>query len=503
MYQLKGKDKMNNYFEDLASYKKHTPNLKNATVTAEQLLPAIVSHMQRMDRKFSLHVNGRLPKPLHELLEDVFNQCHLMQPFFTQHCSYRHYRYKAVSKNKIKIEFTMQYRLTREEEKWVLAEIDRVLAAIITPTMNDFQKILAVHDYIIRHYHYELNTDGSPFAVYTFMHEKRGVCMAYALLFEKMMEQLAIPCYYVVGKAEGESDAGHAWNMVQLNGHWYHIDATWNDLGSRTTNHAIRYRYFLRDDDFMKKDHIWNFAHYPICKDTTYAAISSLYDVALVGDAMYFPHPKTAHLTKIDTSTAKLAMQTVLDGQVQYCTAFQHTLYISHFGHGASLYRYAAEEKAFHVIEKRPVASIYATLDELTVTYQDGQTYTEKVEVAHEAIVLAPYETAVLAHFGTTWFGQYTRSAADAFVRFEDGHGVTLTLQESIASCTVDILFEHTLLIDIRAKRKAIRLTAPATLTIPHDVLSIPAETPIVIDGATAVRQTTADATIIQLLPIH
>ena len=48
------------------------------------------------------------------------------------------------------------------------------------------------------------------------MHEKQGVCMAYALLFEKMMDELGIPCYYVVGKADGESDLGHAWNMVQL-----------------------------------------------------------------------------------------------------------------------------------------------------------------------------------------------------------------------------------------------------------------------------------------------
>lgn len=58
----------------------------------------------------------------------------------------------------------------------------------------------------------------------------------------------------------------HAWNLVKLDGEWYHLDTTWNDpiytgifkwLGEQT------YDYFLISDKKMKKDHEWDYELYP------------------------------------------------------------------------------------------------------------------------------------------------------------------------------------------------------------------------------------------------
>lgn len=42
------------------------------------------------------------------------------------------------------------------------------------------------------------------------------------------MEQLGVPCIYVEGNAR-DGDEGHAWNIVEINGEQYYVDATNGD----------------------------------------------------------------------------------------------------------------------------------------------------------------------------------------------------------------------------------------------------------------------------------
>ena len=76
------------------------------------------------------------------LLGEVFELCHLQQPFYTQHCATRASRYMNISKSRVKIEFTLTYRMSREEEKWVIGEIKTILQKIITTTMTDLENFL-------------------------------------------------------------------------------------------------------------------------------------------------------------------------------------------------------------------------------------------------------------------------------------------------------------------------------------------------------------------------
>ena len=458
------------YFESLQQFKENG-GLKASTITAKQLLPAVVAHMQRMDRKFTLHVNGRLPKSMDALLEEVFALCHLQQPFYTQHCASRHSRYMNVSKKRVKIEFTLKYRMTREEEKWTVDEIQRILATIVTENMTTVEKIIAVHDYIIRAYDYEMQTEGSPFTVYTFMHERQGVCMAYALLFEKMMELLDIPCYYVVGKADGESDLGHAWNMVQLDGEWYHIDATWNDLGKRTKGHEIRYRYFLRSDDFMKRDHQWNFDHYPMCKSERFEALSNLYDVAFVDGQLYFPHPKTGFLMKMDPHI--LSFQSLLDTRVQNCTVFDGELYVSNYDDHGFLYRYNWTTQQLELLDKRFVERIWCNESTCIVTFNEGEPFIlERLQEQHKTDTLqqliADIEVPLLS-FGDSWFASY--EGERKCVAFQSEDGVRLIVPQPIEQLTLDIQCHKGLDIKMTSKRKDVVLQEAATLIMPKSLL--------------------------------
>ncbi|MEE1132550.1 MAG: transglutaminase domain-containing protein [Caryophanon sp.] len=454
------------YFESLPSFQA-AGGLKATTITAKQLLPAIVAHMQRMDRQFTLHVTGRLPTSMEALLDEAFALCHLQQPFYTQHCASRNMRYKVVSKNRIKIDFTLRYRMTRDEEKWVLTQIDAILARIIDEQMTPLQKIIAVHDYIIRAYDYEMNTTGSPFTVYTFMHEKQGVCMAYALLFQKMMEAVDIPCHYVVGKADGESNLGHAWNMVELDGQWYHIDATWNDLGKRVQNLSIRYRYFLRSDDVFQRDHQWNLEHYPPCTSERYAAMQGIYDAAIDNTHLYYPQKGTAHLMKMDVHTLQTTKLAAV--RVQQCVMYDGQLYVHHVDEQA-LYTYIPATDEWTCVKKENVQSIIRTDNGIHVQFTNGDEWgVQQEETKQEDVRDEADYRVLLERFGNSWFGAYKGAAGT--VSFTDKAGLTVTLREQVKAVTIDVCaFDGVVTITLQNGRKPLVCQEPVQVELPEEL---------------------------------
>ncbi|OCS89170.1 transglutaminase domain-containing protein [Caryophanon latum] len=454
------------YFESLPAFQA-AGGLKATTITAKQLLPAIVAHMQRMDRQFTLHVTGRLPTSMEALLDEAFALCHLQQPFYTQHCASRNMRYKVVSKNRIKIDFTLRYRMTRDEEKWVLTQIDTILARIITKQMTPLQKMIAVHDYIIRAYDYEMNTTGSPFTVYTFMHEKQGVCMAYALLFQKMMEAVDIPCHYVVGKADGESDLGHAWNMVELDGQWYHIDATWNDLGKRVQNLSIRYRYFLRSDDVFQRDHQWNLDHYPPCTNDRYAAMQSIYDAAIDGAHLYYPQKGTAHLMKMDVHT--LQTTKIAPIRVQQCVMYDGQLYVHHVDEQA-LYTYIPATDEWTCVQQKNVQRITRTDSGVHVQFTNGDEWcVQHEQLQQEEVCDEADHRVLLERFGNSWFGEYKGAAGT--IAFTDEAGLTVMLREQLKAVTIDVCaFDDVVTITLQNGRKPLNMTEPLDVTLPEEL---------------------------------
>lgn len=456
---------MTNYFESIEEFQ-NNGGLKLSTITAKQLLPAMVTHMKRGDRQFSLYLNGRLPKPLGELLQEAFQLLHLQLPFYTQHCARQESSYKNISKSKIKIDFVMKYRMSRDEQSWVIQEIQSILNQIIQPQMSDLQKIIAVHDYIVRNHQYEMNTTGSPFTVYTFMHEKQGVCMAYALLFEKMMSELQIPCLYVIGDADGESDLGHGWNMVQLNGEWYHIDSTWNDIGSKLKNHEIRYRYFLRSDDFMKQDHYWNSAHYPQCLSEVYKGLSNVYDVTYTAEKLYFPHPKSAFLVEMESDTRKKHI--LLKERVQFCTEFENEIYFSNVDQQWTLFKYNCESGKITQLDERKVTGIKKLLNKIAIQFNEGEPIEYLIEVEPEAKPVIEAKTVELSGFGSSWFGTYKGKAEP--IRFVCEDGMELLIQDAHKQLSVDILVTNQLEISITTDKKSINAKNPVIIKFPKPI---------------------------------
>ncbi|WP_171685791.1 stalk domain-containing protein [Paenibacillus planticolens] len=122
-------------------------------------------------------------------------------------------------------------------------KVTDILNEIITPSMTPFQKVYAIHKYVVNHVEYDYlnfrrntvpSSDGSARGT---LLNGIAVCEGYAEAMSYLLTKVGIENNLVIGNATTEdnvtgrlSNVNHAWNAVKLNDKWYYLDATWDDL---------------------------------------------------------------------------------------------------------------------------------------------------------------------------------------------------------------------------------------------------------------------------------
>ncbi len=179
-----------------------------------------------------------------------------------------------------RVKLTVRYRESLQETAEVDRQIKEVLSRIITPGMNDHQKVKAIHDWVVLRLAYDSGLER--YTAYEALKTGKAVCQGYSLLAYRMLSLAGIPARIVEGKVES---GDHAWNLVQLDGAWYHIDATWNDPVPDASG-KVRYDYYLLTDDVMSRDHSWTRA-YPAADSSYEAATAALAETGAMPSAFY------------------------------------------------------------------------------------------------------------------------------------------------------------------------------------------------------------------------
>ncbi len=166
------------------------------------------------------------------------------------------------------------------------SEISKLVSK--TQGMNDFEKALYIHDYIVLNCEYDLElleileTEGTlsgelrseKYTEYSVLVNGTGVCGSYALAYRAILNAAGMECLYL-----SSSQMNHAWNMVKIYGNWYHVDCCWDDPVPDTYGRARR-RYFLRtDEEIMQLSHYsWTPGKYK-ANSTNYSTMPRDYDV--------------------------------------------------------------------------------------------------------------------------------------------------------------------------------------------------------------------------------
>lgn len=162
-----------------------------------------------------------------------------------------------------KIKFRIAYSTTEEERQEVQQFIDKWVAENISGAMSDMEKTVAIYDMVTQFEYYKTDeTDLSEaypkrLDPYSLIKHGKGVCHASAGLFRMTAEKAGVETMDIAGWVNDTTF--HIWNLVHIDGKWYHIDASW-DAG-RTTK-----KYFLQSDNEAGVYKKWNYDKYPECR---------------------------------------------------------------------------------------------------------------------------------------------------------------------------------------------------------------------------------------------
>lgn len=172
------------------------------------------------------------------------------------------------SSNNIKLTYGGNYTLgitvnkaySEKEIEEINKVIDKVIDDKITNSTPTKEKIKIIHDYIIDNTEYDKlkyeNKEDTTYksnTAYGVLIEGYGTCNGYADAMAIFLNKMNIINYKI-------SNNEHIWNLVYIDGNWYHLDLTWDDpISDMNIN---RDTYFLITTETLEKlndgTHIFN-----------------------------------------------------------------------------------------------------------------------------------------------------------------------------------------------------------------------------------------------------
>lgn len=115
---------------------------------------------------------------------------------------------------------------------------------------NGVERILFIYKYLGKKIKYDKNIANLNYderethdsnSIYNVLFESKGVCSSIAVTFRVLMDAIGIDCQVIMSEE-------HEWNVVKINGYWYHLDLTW-DLYNIKYNCPLN--FFLKSEKQM------------------------------------------------------------------------------------------------------------------------------------------------------------------------------------------------------------------------------------------------------------
>jgi hypothetical protein len=114
---------------------------------------------------------------------------------------------------------------------------DRAIADTITNDMSEYDKVLAIHDWICENVEYEASTDDSDQDIYGALVLGKARCAGYAKAFTYLLDRVGIKSQVISGDSIDRNGISvpHAWNLIYIDNQPYYFDITWDDDGNSTS----------------------------------------------------------------------------------------------------------------------------------------------------------------------------------------------------------------------------------------------------------------------------
>ena len=194
-----------------------------------------------------------VPKLENRDLAELFFQLRLDCPeiFYVTSFSYRFYP------GADHVEMVPEYLFEKSKIKEHQKALSSRIAKLVRPAQNlsPLEKEQYIHDFICQDVRYDKLKKSYSHEIIGPLGQGVGVCEGIAKTVKILCDALGIWCIIAISEANPEKGIKyrHAWNILKLDGEYFHLDATFdNSLGH---DGIIRYDYFNLDDARLFRDH--------------------------------------------------------------------------------------------------------------------------------------------------------------------------------------------------------------------------------------------------------
>ncbi len=174
---------------------------------------------------------------------------------------------------------TISTRIENEREKRLAEKLNDAVFEIDKNARTDREIIQGISEYLQRTVTYDLKElssmsywrgSKSPDShnAYGALVNNLAVCDGFASAFSLIANEFGFRNMLVEGKSNYNNtrNVDHAWNIVEFEGAFYHLDVTWDQSGFTMFN-EYPYFYFGLTDDEIAIDHEWDFRTTPTCNE--------------------------------------------------------------------------------------------------------------------------------------------------------------------------------------------------------------------------------------------
>lgn len=171
--------------------------------------------------------------------------------------------YGTVNGYDSKIKYTLDRKLPDK--------VQEIIDKIIKPGMTDYEKELAIHDYLTINTVYDEKGDehSDNLADYDVIVNGKGTY--YAKAFNRLLNAAGIENKIINGEVKvNDQWFSSSWNLVKLDGDYYHVDALWDDPSGSSGDQNLIHDYLNLNDTKISSDHRWDKSLYPPCNATKY-----------------------------------------------------------------------------------------------------------------------------------------------------------------------------------------------------------------------------------------
>lgn len=138
--------------------------------------------------------------------------------------------------NKITVKVKKVY--SDDQIEFINNYINEFINTNINLSMNNYDKIKVFHDHIINSTKYDENNTFDSYTAFNLITSGISICGGYSDIMAIYLNTLGIKNYKITSE-------NHIWNLVELDGVWYHLDVTWDDPVTNDGKQYLIHNFFM------------------------------------------------------------------------------------------------------------------------------------------------------------------------------------------------------------------------------------------------------------------